>query len=801
MSIISTLNNSIGAKYRDPDSKFQVPQQEKIPAEQKNTSEYCGSIAKAAFSALMKNKNMLPADHYSRIQILRDYLYGIQDPSYYINLLKESEPQGTSTGSNGFNTTQSKEAQAKGYEQLNQQVVSSMPAIRNAISGLFSETDQFAFVTTIDQEAGELEDRALAEAYADLELKPVADRMSQMGIPIPHESPFPDDTTYEELEIYKELGGFKSKWAEGAEMLIFFTEKQSDWNDLIKRKFIDDYLATNWVMAREVYDEEGHICKWEYVDIENATIQYSTDRMFGDAEYAGYFTLEKISKLVAKGFDSVELRKAAKVYSGMFGNEKWPNEGFSAPTNTVTDRIWDYRIPVFHYYWIEADVKRTLKVKNEFGEKNFDIPLDKEVKPVSKDRARNGVTQEERNTRVRNVYKCSWVVDTDMVYNFGRLENQARKSKSEPKLPFFAYKETTTNKNQMFGSIVENVIPFLDRQQILWLKYQDALIKAHPGGYMINFRLLQNLEIAGKSINPLEAFEMFWKYGRGVYMDTAMDGRYEGGDVVPIKQIEGNYGQLLAVLSQEMEYIKSQIRDYTGIDPTTVGVASEGSTATEVSMAKQGTNNILRPMIKAIFSVKGQLANYTAKSIQLKIRNVKKCYDVYSDIVGKDVTDLLIKMEKDGSAFGMGLEPKPSDAEVQSLIDAANAAMSTGRDGDSQIDLGQWMYIQERIMNGGNIKKLRRDVAFMIKKKEEKDQQRVLERERVQAQEQAKIAQQSAQIAQETAQMKMQEDMAMQQQKTQDQIKIDNNESNNKIKEMVTELALQEEKEGEDARV
>ena len=382
-----------------------------------------------------------------------------------------------------------------------------------------------------------------------------------------------------------------------------------------------------------------------------------------------------------------------------------------------------------------------------------------------------------------------------MVYNFGVLKNQARKSKSEPKLPFFAYKEITTNPNRMFGSIVENVIPFLDRQQILWLKYQDALIKAHPGGYMINFRLLQNLEIAGKNINPLEAFEMFWKYGRGVYMDTAMDGRYEGGDVVPIKHIEGNYGQLLAVLSQEMEYIKGQIRDYSGIDPTTVGVASEGSTATEVSMAKQGTNNILRPMLKAIFSIKRQLANYTAKSIQLNIRNKKECYKVYTDIVGSDVTDLLVKMEKDGSAFGMGLEPKPSDAEVQSLIEAANAAMSTGRDGDSQIDLGQWMYLQERIMNGGNIKKLRRDVAFMIRKKEERDQQMVLEREQVQAQEQQRVVQMSAQAKQQEEQMKIQGEMALKDKEAQNQLMLDNNESNNNIKEKVVEMALGADKE------
>jgi hypothetical protein len=797
MSIIAALvDSSISDKYKSPETPYFVPQQEKVDPKDKNTPQYCAKICKAAFSALMRNRHSLPAYYYSKINILRNYLHGNQDEAYYINLIKKSDPQGaTLTVTDQYNNTYNKQAQMEGYEHLQPQIVSSMPAIRQAIQGLFSDYDEYSFVQTIDDESGKMEEEAVAKAFADITLKPFTDQLNQMGVPIVNEPEFPLDTTKEELDIYKDMGGFKAKWAEGLEQIIFFTQKQSDWDTVMKRKYIDDYLALNFCMAREVYDNERDICRWEYVDPANATIQYSTDRLFGDAEKGGYFTLEKISKLVKLGFDSEELRKTAKQYSGMYDNARLEDTGFSTPTKVQTDRILDFRVPVFHYYWIETDVKRRLKTKHPYGEKSVDLSLHDEIRPLSDYQVKKGMSQKEVKTRIRRTYKCSWVVDTEMVYDFGILENQARKSKKEPQIPLRAYKEVTTNTDQLFGSIVEHVIPFLDRQQLLWLKYQDALMKAHPGGYMINWRLLQNLENGGKAINPLEAFEMFWKYGRGIYADTAYDGKYEGGAVLPISQIPGNYGELLAVLSNEMEYIKGQIRDYTGIDPTTVGVSAQGNTATEVSLAKQGTNNILRPMLKAIFTLKGELANYTSRSVQLNIKNKKECYDAYTKVVGEDVTKLLLNLERDGVDYGMYMEAKPSDEEVASLIEAANAAMATGRDGESQIDLGQWMYLQERIMNGGNIKKLRRDVAFMIRKKKEEDHQMKLERERVQAQAQAEVVQMTNQAKQQESQMKAQADILLQDKKTKDQIMIDKNNSDLSIKEQVILKKLEAESE------
>jgi lipopolysaccharide export LptBFGC system permease protein LptF len=152
-------------------------------------------------------------------------------------------------------------------------------------------------------------------------------------------------------------------------------------------------------------------------------------------------------------------------------------------------------------------------------------------------------------------------------------------------------------------------------------------------------------------------------------------------------------------------------------------------------------------------------------------------------------------MERDGSQFGMTLEPKPSAAEIQSIIDAANAAMAVGRDGDSQIDLGHWMYIKERIMNGGNLKKLRRDIEFMIRKKEERDQAMTTQNIMAQKEQDAKTAQIVAQEKQKEALMKHEMEMELEDKKTQNQLLIDKNESDLDLKNKIAEMALETDKE------
>ena len=147
MSIIATLASSKISENYTKDGYHNTPQQEKIDPKIKQTAEYCADISKTAFSSILRDRSALPTNYYSKIQILRDYLTGSQRQDYYINMLGTLDPESIADQSPlSSGELYGKQYKMDGYEHLSTKIVSSMPAIRQAIQGWFSDYDEFAFV-------------------------------------------------------------------------------------------------------------------------------------------------------------------------------------------------------------------------------------------------------------------------------------------------------------------------------------------------------------------------------------------------------------------------------------------------------------------------------------------------------------------------------------------------------------------------------------------------------------------------------------------------------------------------------
>ena len=785
VSIISDLaTNPVTEKFKVA-GKYTFPSYEKIDPAIKKSSEYCRDVARAAYSNLMRDRTALPSDYYTYIQLLRDYGTGNQSWAFYSNRLKDVEPSNTSTQSqdNARDLSGAASTARRGDGNINHKIVSIATNLKNAIHGMFDEYEEDIFVNAVDNESGAEEENAMFEALWDAQNSEFTKEVQQTyGVPIESDNAIPSDVSAEELRTYKETGGFKVAWAESMEELIDFTARFSKWERVLKRKFIDDALDINFMASRVVYDTSSQKERWEYVDPANFVIQYSNDRLFDNAEYAGYFTLEKIGTLVEMGFSSEELVAASRNYEFLFDNPTDIDWGAYERTTTLSDKIFDFKVPVFHFNWIDVDVKRSLQVTNKHDKTyTYDIKFDKEVKPLSDHKKQKGtVAQKVIKTRLKKAYQCSWVIDTNMVYNYGPVPNQARKSKKEAKLSFTVWRGITTNRNMILGSIMESIVPFLDHLQIAWLKYQDSIVKAHPGGYEINLRLLQNLKVGGKKIDPLDAYQMFWDKGVMPYMDVPMGETYKGGDVSPIRRIQGTQGELMSIIQAEIAFVIQMIERVTGINPTTVGASPDNNAPVSTTqMATAGTNNVLKPILSALFEIKEGLATESSRRFDLLFRNVKEARDSYSRIIGDQSVDVIRQAERNGAEYGLYMEARPSGEEKQDLIVMIQEAMKRGRDGEASVNLGQGFYIIERIKNGGNFKKLQRQVDMMIRKSE----QEAFEKKRALITEQN---QQQASIIKE----KQQGDMQVKQMDTESTIAIDNNKSKNTIREMQIEANL-----------
>lgn len=789
MSIIAQLGNDdrLRSTY-GVSNKYNVPLFEETDPALKELPEYCLRMAEAGFSQLMKNRNALPLYAYNYIQVLRDYGSGNQDEAYYLNMFRDNLSK-NSTMTVPYDTdgnwTKSKEGERQGLDNLNTKIVSVATNLKNAINGIFSSYDEDIYINCIDSNSAKEEDLRMFGALFDAEMSDFTDLMeSQYGIPLNPIPSLPKGVNINELLIYKDFGGFKSAYATAAEETTKYMLKMSDWDGTIKRKWTDDLIDLNIIVGRATYDPEKEIEVIEYVDPANFTIQYSQDNGFNDAEYCGYFTLEKISKLDQLGFSREKLINAAKRYQDYWSNPKgtkWNNV-------TYDDRIANFQVPVFHYNWIDVDVLRHIKITDEYERSNiYEIPFAKEIKPLNDYRAKKGIKQEVLETRVRRCYECSWVPDTDMVYKYGRSVNQPRKNKKNPILNFFVWRGITTNPNMMFGSITESVLPFYDNLQMSFLKYQDSLMKSHPGGYGINIKLLQNLQVDGVDISPFEAFEMFWKTGRFPYMDVAMGENYSGGDVIPIRKIEGNMGELLAIISNEIQFNLRMIERVTGINPAPLGqTPDKDAPVSSMNMAVMGTNNVLRPLIMGMYKLKERLADCSLRRAQLQIRNNEKARKAYGMIIGDFNIDLLKEAEHIGVEYGLFPESRPTDKEINALMQTAQAALTPGRDGNSQIDMSQYSFILEQIRSGGNLKKLTRDLAFLIQKNEEKIRRRQQQNIQLQVEQQTKLEQQKAQNELQVGQQNLQKDIYLKKADTEKEIMVGNNNAKNQamIKQM-----------------
>ena len=500
MSILVDVTSigSISDKYKANEGTYALPAQEKINPKEKQTPDYCKSVCKSAYSLLVRDKMSIPLEHYSYIQLIRDYMTASQPNELYDTITSGYLPKSGEETNTNPTAASNRKTKRKGLESINTKIVSIAPNMINAIHGMYDEYEEDIYVNSIDNESGAEEENAMFEALFDAQMSPVTGFFQQTyGLPIGNQNGLPTDVSLDEMEVYRETGGFKTYWAESMEELIHYTEELSDWDRTIKRKFIEDAIGINFVCARTKFDTESNKELWEYMDPANTFIQYSTNKGFNDAEYCGYFTLEKIGTLVAKGFDSDELKKAANKYKNYLGNPELDDWNQYDRTRHLDNKLRDFKVPVFHYYWIECDDYVNKKTTNKYGittVRKFDV--DESFK------ASKGA--EVYKTRIKRAYQCSWVVDTEMVYDYGLVPNQTRKNR-KAQLPVKAWRGVSTNDRMVFGSIMESIMPFLDHLQLAWLKYQDALSKFHPGGYKINLRLLQNLSIGGEKISPIKS--------------------------------------------------------------------------------------------------------------------------------------------------------------------------------------------------------------------------------------------------------------------------------------------------------
>jgi hypothetical protein len=418
---------------------------------------------------------------------------------------------------------------------------------------------------------------------------------------------------------------------------------------------------------------------------------------------------------------------------------------------------WDnFKVCVFDAEWMDTDTKRNLKIKSVYGRDTVrELDFDEEVKPLSKKQKERGADQKEERIFIRRYYQCSWIVGSEVAFDFGPINMLPRPNMTRPVGTFHV-------EQMPQGGIIERLIPFLDHLMITWLKFQNSVAMMLENGYAVNVGMLMNVtDGKGKKWPMLDLLKMMRQTGVLPYM-LSLSGNYQGGAPTPVTPMGGGMGARVKETSETFALIFTMIENITGLNPVALGTNPDPNAPVGTTqMALNATNNTLKPFITALFEIKRSSAESLMQRIQIGIRANEDIREVYTGLIGATDVEMLRTAEKSGAQYGLIVRQRPSEQYRQEIARYIEIALAASRDGGNSLELPDGLLIKEKMWRGENLTAIRQEIAYSIKKSKAEYEQKQQALVAQQGQMNQQTEQMKIQSAQQTLQVETQKEMAL----------------------------------------
>ena len=715
---------------------FDFPDRDINPTE-KETEDYARRWAKAVYSLFVNGKTAFSADVYDYWSVLDSYAEGRQSTEKYKSWLLSNLTDNTGKTLSSYDdlseTPLGKKALREGWYDIMWDIVSPAPMIMDKIIGALADISfdinvDVADPSSIEKQEKQKWERIVAGMYKDW----FQYMIDKYGIP--------DDNLEEvtalpknekEFDYIAASEGFKLNTAKAIEKLVRQAiDVESKWDDVIIKKLIWDLVVKKIAATEEYYDPETKSFKVRYIDIGNVIIQYSKEDDFNDSEYAGYFTKVNISELKQR-FPEVqeeEWKRLAYKVTSRYGNaSKVPQD-----ITTKAGVIYGYdgfKVPVFNVYWIDYDSYRNLRYVSIYGRETYRrIGFDSEIPPLSDKQIARGAKQDIVFTRKRVLRHASWVINSDYIYDFGPVNMAPRNKESKPILPIHV--EAIRGK-----SVIENLYPVFDQFALNFFRYQNTVAKMVERGYAVNIGMLLNITDGnGKKWPWLKVIDMWQQTGILPFM-VSFGGDYRGGDVSPIRPIEGGLGNRLNETIASFQWCYDMIYKFSGIDLLQPRDNASGDTmAHKTSDALVPLESTMKPIVYSMMELKRNSAEGCMRRIQIGIKNSPDIRNSYSSVINEVDMSALLVAEKDGAKYGLMLVQRPDREYRERLRGYIQKALEIGRNGMPGLTFDQAMFFEEQLDSGVNLIELRQRISYQIAKNRERMKKESMEAIQAQSQ-------------------------------------------------------------------
>ena len=668
-----------------------------------------------------------------------------------------------------------KSFERKGLGNLDYSIVPFAPNFINSAIELMSDKTNRTNVVFLNDFSHKERIKKKNQMRADIATRPLKQNIDKMlGTKTPIDPKLPEKE--EDVDILEEVGGIKLPLETALETGIdYVLNYDIEWEKTYARDVKRNLLTTGFAIAVEFVNPETGLIDIRLPNLLNIVLDGSTKNNFDDVQYFGEIrkmTILDVYNQVKATTNTIlteeDIKELGMNYDNSLSNDYDPNY-FSLPKEQWIQGYYPNKVNVLDFLYKSVDIidspvrhgeKVYIKGKIRKSEiKSGKIKQDKGgyYKIINKKPSKLEVTVWRRG---------KWLIDTDVVFDYGLVYQQVRDAKYDTSNPIHAYKLSSK-------SLISIIKPNLDALQFDMLKIQSLKYEATGYGLAIDYDALSNIKMGGKDYDVKKLIKMYKLKNVLLVKTKRSSDPNDRMSNMPIKEIQGGIGNYFNELLTDIQFHINQMQRNTGLNDVALAQTPNPEvTLGQSQQAMSASNNSLGHIYEAYKSIKESVAF----SIALRLNNIAKSNSKsqYKDILGDNLWKAL-KVDNNNLILRKGIRiiDNPSKEEIQMLF--ANMQ----RIAPNTLSGYDMFLIESMISEGKPLKAISAIMENKIRKREEEASKNNEMMMKQNAEQQQAIQQQKLQAEQAKEQFKLQADSTLSSQ-----------EHNQKLDEMQQEYDL-----------
>ena len=517
--------------------------------------------------------------------------------------------------------------------------------------------------------------------------------------------------------------------------------------ELIKKRFYYDLTVLGiGAVKTEFNTSEGAVIK--YVDPADLVYSYTDSPYFDDIYYVGEVKNIPVNEL-AKEFPHLTESDLEDIMN---------NKSYYRNTNRSrynSDKEDSNKIQVLYFNY-KTYMNEVYKVKQTATGAEKAIEKDDTFNPP--ENLEGDFTKLQRKIEV--LFDGDFILGTNKLLNWEMSPNMMRPKSDFTKVKMNYAIVAPRMYDGKIESLVRRITGFADMIQLTHLKLQQVMSRMVPDGVYLDADGLAEIDLGnGTNYNPQEALNMFFQTGSVIGRSFTSEGDLNPGKV-PIQEItSGSGGNKLQALISTYNYYLQMIRDVTGLNEARDGTMPDKNALVGIQkLAAANSNTATRHILQSGLFLTAEMAECLSLRIS-DILEYSPTKDAFIQAVGShnvatlnEIKDLYLY------DFGIFIELSPDEEEKARLENNIQMALQ-----QQNIELEDVIDLREikNIKLANQLLKIRRAKKF------QRDRQMQMENIAAQTESNAKAAQAAAQTEMNKNQVITQNQMQVEQQKSQ----------------------------------